>query len=134
MSDTTTGVIHDIGYQHYTGPRAGRGYLARSLYTHSLRTAFGLGRGVKAKLFPWAAVSLVTLVALILTAVASQSGEKVSTYPEFVDAMPLPEYAVTCASAARSVLANAATLLRTLSNFAGASPYPVPFPPSKKPQ
>lgn len=85
MSDTTTGVIHDIGYQRYSGPRSGRGYLARSLYTHSLRTAFGLGRGVKAKLFPWAAVSLVTLVALILTAVSAQTGEQVSTYPEFVD-------------------------------------------------
>jgi ABC-2 type transport system permease protein len=83
----TTGVIHDIGYQRYTGPRSGPGYLARSLYTHSLRTAFGLGRGVKAKLFPWAAVSLVTLVALIITAISSQSGEQVSTYPEFVDTM-----------------------------------------------
>jgi ABC-2 type transport system permease protein len=83
----TTGVIHDIGYQRYTGPRAGTGYLARSLYTHSLRTAFGLGRGVKAKLFPWAAVSLVTLVAVVLTAISAQSQEKISTYPEFVDAM-----------------------------------------------
>ena len=86
MSETT-GVIHDIGYQRYTGPRSGRGYRAGSLYTHSLRTAFGLGRGVKAKLFPWAAVSLVTLVALIITAISSQSGERVSTYPEFVDTM-----------------------------------------------
>ena len=39
MSETTTGVIHDIGYQRYTGPRLGRAYGVRSLYTHSLRTA-----------------------------------------------------------------------------------------------
>jgi ABC-2 type transport system permease protein len=87
VSETTTGVIHDIGYQRYTGPRLGRAHLARSLYAHSLRTAFGLGRGVKAKLFPWGAVAVVTLVALILTAISSQSGEEVSTYPQFVDNM-----------------------------------------------
>ena len=38
------GVIHDIGYQRYTGPRLGRRYVAGSLYVHGLRTAFGLGR------------------------------------------------------------------------------------------
>jgi ABC-2 type transport system permease protein len=48
-----SGVIHDIGYQRYTGPRLGRGYAIRSLYLHSLRTAFGLGRSAKAKIFPW---------------------------------------------------------------------------------
>jgi ABC-2 type transport system permease protein len=84
-----TGVIHDIGYHRYEGPRLGRGYGARSLYTHSLRTAFGLGRGLKAKLFPWAVVGVVTMVAVILAAVTSQSGERASTYPEFVDIMGL---------------------------------------------
>lgn len=87
MSDTTTGVIHDIGYQRYTGPRLGRAYGVRSLYTHSLRTAFGLGRGLKAKLFPWAVVAIVTLAATFIAALESQSGEQLSTYPEFVDAM-----------------------------------------------
>ena len=87
VSSATTGVIHDIGYQRYTGARLGRGYRARSLYTHSLRTAFGLGRGVKAKLFPWAVVAIVTLAAVFIAALESQSGEQLSTYPEFVDAM-----------------------------------------------
>jgi ABC-2 type transport system permease protein len=87
VSDPTTGVIHDIGYQRYIGPRLGRAYAVRSLYTHSLRTAFGLGRGLKAKLFPWAVVAVVTMAAVIITAITSQSGEKISTYPEFVDVM-----------------------------------------------
>jgi ABC-2 type transport system permease protein len=84
-----TGVIHDIGYRRYEGARLGRGYGVRSLYTHSLRTAFGLGRGLKAKLFPWAVVGVVTMVAVILAAITSQSGERASTYPEFVDIMGL---------------------------------------------
>jgi ABC-2 type transport system permease protein len=88
VSETTTGVIHDIGYQRYTGARLGRSYRARSLYTHSLRTAFGLGRGVKAKLFPWAVVAIVTLAAVFIAALESQNGgEDLGTYPEFVDSM-----------------------------------------------
>ena len=62
MSDwPATGVIHDIGYQRYTGPRLGRGYAVRSLYAHGLRTAFGLGRSAKAKIFPWSVVGIVML-------------------------------------------------------------------------
>jgi ABC-2 type transport system permease protein len=83
----SSGVIHDIGYQRYTGPRLGRGYAVRSLYTHSLRTAFGLGRGLKAKLFPWGVVAVVTMAAVIITAIQAQSTERISTYPEFVDVM-----------------------------------------------
>jgi ABC-2 type transport system permease protein len=82
-------VIHDIGYRRYEGPRGGRGYAARSLYSQSLRTAFGIGRGFKAKLFPWSIVGLVTFVAVLITAISSQSGERVSTYPEFTDVMGL---------------------------------------------
>jgi ABC-2 type transport system permease protein len=83
MSDTTTGVIHDIGYQRYTGPRLGRAYAVRSLYTHGLRTAFGLGRSAAAKAFPWAVFGLVMVIATILTAVRAQTGENPTTYWEF---------------------------------------------------
>ena len=44
MSSQNTGVIHDIGYQRYEGPRLGRGYSMRALYVHSVRSAYGLGR------------------------------------------------------------------------------------------
>jgi ABC-2 type transport system permease protein len=82
-----TGVIHDIGYRRYEGPRLGRAHILRSMYLHSLRTAFGLGRGLKSKLFPWAVTGVVTAVAVVITAINSRSPEPVSTYPEFVDSM-----------------------------------------------
>jgi ABC-2 type transport system permease protein len=85
-AENAAGVIHDIGYQRYTGPRLGRRYARRSLYTHSLRAAFGLGRSAKAKVFPWAVISLITLVALIITAIRTQSGEEVMAYSEFPEA------------------------------------------------
>jgi ABC-2 type transport system permease protein len=77
MSDSA---IHDIGYQRYTGPRLGRSYERASLYTHSLRTAFGLGRSGKAKIFPWLVVSIFTLIAVIAVAVRSRTGQVVVGY------------------------------------------------------
>ncbi|GAA4574872.1 ABC transporter permease [Micromonospora coerulea] len=82
-----TGVIHDIGYQRYTGPRLGRRHVFGALYLHGLRTVFGLGRTAKAKIFPWLVVGIVTLVAAGITAVRSQIGEVVMTYAQFADSM-----------------------------------------------
>ena len=70
-----TGVIHDLGYQHYDGPRLGRAAIIRALYWHSLRSAFGIGRGAKAKIVPILAFGLMCLPA-IANAVA------VATSPE----------------------------------------------------
>ena len=39
-----TGVIHDIGYRHYDGPRGGRRQNTRALYVHSHPGGFGHGR------------------------------------------------------------------------------------------
>ena len=84
---TETSVIHDIGYQRYTGPRLGRGYAVRSLYIHALRTAFGLGRSAKAKIFPWIVCGIMLLVAVIVTAVRSQIGEVVLEYRDLPDSL-----------------------------------------------
>jgi ABC-2 type transport system permease protein len=84
-----SGVIHDIGYQRYSGPRLGRGYAARSLYAHGLRTAFGLGRSGKAKIFPWFVAGVGLLVAVIVTAVRAQAGEPVLSYTSFSDAVSI---------------------------------------------
>jgi ABC-2 type transport system permease protein len=81
MSDASA--IHDIGYQRYRGERLGRRYARTSLYTHSLRTAFGLGRSGKAKIFPWFAVAVLLLVAVIVVAVRSQTGRLVLSYVDF---------------------------------------------------
>ncbi|OZV82360.1 ABC transporter permease [Micromonospora echinospora] len=82
-----TGVIHDIGYQRYAGPRLGRRQVFGALYGHGLRTAFGLGRSAKAKIFPWLIVAIVVVVAAGATAVRTQIGEVVLTYAQFADAM-----------------------------------------------
>lgn len=81
----TNGVIHDIGYQRYRGPRLGRGYAVGSLFTHSLRTAYGLGRTAKAKIFPWLAVGIVAAVGVVLTAIRAGMGESVVPYAELPD-------------------------------------------------
>lgn len=66
MSVTT---IHDIGYRGYDGPRLGRWYAVRSLYTNSLRGVYGLGRPGKSKVLPFALFALMCVPALISVAV-----------------------------------------------------------------
>ncbi len=82
-----TGVIHDIGYQRYTGPRLGRRQVFGALYLHGVRTVFGLGRSAKAKIFPWLVVGIVVMVAAAVTAISSQIGQRVMTYAQFADSM-----------------------------------------------
>ena len=77
------GVIHDIGYQRYDGPRLGRAYAMRSLATHGLRTAYGLGRSAGGKVFPWGVFGLIVMIAAILAAVRAQTGVAATTYWEF---------------------------------------------------
>jgi ABC-2 type transport system permease protein len=68
--DRELGVIHDIGFQHYTGPRLGRGYIVRALYVESLRGAYGLGRSAKSKVMPFLLLAAMTLPAAIIALVA----------------------------------------------------------------
>ncbi|WP_030436635.1 ABC transporter permease [Actinoplanes subtropicus] len=83
------GVIHDIGYQRYQGPRLGRAALLGALYTHGLRSAFGLGRSAKSKIFPWGVAGIVLLVAVINAGVRSQIGRWLFDYYEFANTMSL---------------------------------------------
>ncbi|MFI1990189.1 ABC transporter permease [Actinoplanes sp. NPDC020271] len=80
-----TGVIHDIGYQRYTGPRLGRSAGVGALYVHGLRAAFGLGRSAKAKIFPWLVAGIALLVAIIVAALKSQFSEITFSYVELDD-------------------------------------------------
>ena len=75
-----TGVIHDIGYRRYDGPRLGWGYRVRSLYAQGVRSAYGLGRGVLSKVAAWAIFGLISVIATIMAAVRSMTGETVTTY------------------------------------------------------
>ncbi|WP_320780654.1 ABC transporter permease [Streptomyces sp. CRN 30] len=62
--------IHNIGYRAYDGPRLGRAYARRSLYSQSLRGAYGLGRSVKSKVLPMLLFVVMCLPAGIMVAVA----------------------------------------------------------------
>ncbi|WP_137120600.1 ABC transporter permease subunit [Segeticoccus rhizosphaerae] len=66
------GVIHDIGYRPYAGPRLGEGQVAFSLFLTGLRNCFGLGRSGKSKVLPLLLLVLMVLPALILVAVMVQ--------------------------------------------------------------
>lgn len=85
MSDA--GVIHDIGYQRYEGPRLGRTAVFGAIYQHGLRASFGLGRSAKAKIFPWLVAGIVLLVAVINAAVKAQANIILFDYYSFDDTM-----------------------------------------------
>ncbi|MFG2819476.1 ABC transporter permease [Kitasatospora sp. NPDC048365] len=74
-----TGVIHDIGYRSYAGPRLGRSYATRSLFTQSLRAAYGLGRSGKSKVLPMLLLGAMVLPAAVMIAVAVMTG--LTKYP-----------------------------------------------------
>ncbi|MFJ9951465.1 ABC transporter permease [Kitasatospora sp. NPDC091207] len=86
-----TGVIHDIGYRGYTGPRLGRAYATRSLFTQSLRAAYGLGRSGRSKVLPMLLLGVVTAPAAIMVALtlAQHQDELPVDYPEYLGMLGL---------------------------------------------
>jgi ABC-2 type transport system permease protein len=68
------GVIHDRGYRHYDGVRLGRAAIIRALYWHSLRSAFGFGRGAKAKIVPIALFAVMCLPAVANAIAVARGG------------------------------------------------------------
>jgi ABC-2 type transport system permease protein len=62
---TAAGNIYDLGYASYEGPRLGRGHAIRALFLHTLRTAFGIGRGGRSKIAPFALLALATIPAVV---------------------------------------------------------------------
>jgi ABC-2 type transport system permease protein len=82
------GVIHDIGYRDYTGPRLGRGYATRSLFVYGLRGAYGLGRSAKSKVLPMLLLAgmAVPAVIVVATAVFGKSKTLPVDYAEYLSA------------------------------------------------
>ena len=71
------GSIYDLGYQRYDGPRLGRLAAAGALLGQTLRAAYGIGRGGKAKVIPFGLLVLAVLPALLAVGIAaliSQAG------------------------------------------------------------
>ncbi len=84
MSVEATGVIHDLGYQRYDGGRLGRLQIIRTLYWFSLRAAFGLGRGAKAKILPVGAFALMCAPALVEAVIVARGGTRQISYDSYV--------------------------------------------------
>jgi ABC-2 type transport system permease protein len=84
-----SGVIHDLGYRRYDGQRLGRAQIARALAWHSLRSAFGIGRGVKAKIVPVITFGIMCLPAVINAAAValSSSHARIIPYDTYVPAI-----------------------------------------------
>ncbi|WP_129841418.1 ABC transporter permease subunit [Streptomyces sp. RFCAC02] len=66
--------IHNIGYRRYDGARLGAGYARFSLFTHSLRGSYGLGRSGKSKVLPFGLFGVMAIPAVVMVAVASTTG------------------------------------------------------------
>lgn len=81
---TPGGVIHDIGYRRYTGPRLGRGGIVRALVWHSLRSSVGLGRGAKAKIIPVIAFVVLSLPAVANAVSIAQGGHRLVPYDTYL--------------------------------------------------
>ncbi|WP_431679773.1 ABC transporter permease [Kitasatospora sp. KL5] len=83
-----SGVIHNIGYRRYEGPRLGRGYATCSLYEQSLRAAFGLGRSGRSKVLPMIVLALPLMIAVVVAAVqiVMKIEKPILDYTEFLDA------------------------------------------------
>lgn len=78
------GVIHDIGYRHYDGPRLGRPGIIRALGWHSLRSAFGIGRGAKAKIIPVIAFGVLCLPAVANAVSLATGGRPLVHYDTYL--------------------------------------------------
>jgi ABC-2 type transport system permease protein len=83
------GVIHNIGYRRYEAQRLGRAQIVRALTWHSLRSAFGIGRGAKAKVFPVLVFALLCLPAAVnaVKMATSPAGGPIVTYDDYVPSL-----------------------------------------------
>jgi ABC-2 type transport system permease protein len=77
------GVIHDLGYQRYDGPRLGRSRIVAALAWHSFRSAFGFGRGAKAKIVPVIVMIAICLPAVINAFAMSKGNSRIVDYDTY---------------------------------------------------
>ncbi|MGP1673693.1 MAG: ABC transporter permease, partial [Candidatus Limnocylindrales bacterium] len=63
--------IYDLGYQGYDGPRLGRPAVALGLLLQTLRAAYGIGRGGRAKIAPFLLLALAVLPAVLAVGISA---------------------------------------------------------------
>jgi ABC-2 type transport system permease protein len=81
------GVIHDLGYRGYDGPRLGRAQIVRALTWHSFRSAFGIGRGVKSKIVPLLTFIAMCLPALVNAFAVARGNQRLFGYDVYVPSL-----------------------------------------------
>lgn len=74
VAGSATGSIFDLGYHGYDGPRLGRRHAIATLFAHSLKWTFGIGRGGRAKVAPFALAGLTLLPALLAVGIRALAG------------------------------------------------------------
>jgi ABC-2 type transport system permease protein len=62
--------VFDLGYARHDGARTGLWTRRRAIWRDGVRAALGLGRGIGAKVAPWALLALALMPALILSVVS----------------------------------------------------------------
>jgi ABC-2 type transport system permease protein len=82
------GNIYDLGYRRYEGPRLGRAYAIRSLVVDSFRSAYGLGRGGRAKIAPIVLGAMAIAPAIIIVGVLTFAA-RLGVQRELEDATPI---------------------------------------------
>jgi ABC-2 type transport system permease protein len=75
VAGSATGSIFDLGYRGYDGPRLGRRHAISTLYTQSLKWTFGIGRGGRAKIAPFALAGLTLLPAILAVGIRALAGQ-----------------------------------------------------------
>ncbi|GAA5167624.1 ABC transporter permease [Ornithinimicrobium tianjinense] len=69
-----TGVIHDIGYRPYTGPREGRWGIVAGLLRHGALSTFGFGRSARSKVLPFGLLVVTLVPAIVFVGIISFVG------------------------------------------------------------
>jgi ABC-2 type transport system permease protein len=74
IAGSATGSIFDLGYHGYDGPRLGRRHAISTLFVHSLKWTFGIGRGGRAKIAPFVLAGLTLLPAVLAVGIRALAG------------------------------------------------------------
>lgn len=103
--DAEQGVIHDIGYRRYTGPRLGRGPVRGALFWDTFRGCFGLGRAGRAKVMPAVLTVLAVLPALSVVFFSNATGrdDLPLTYREYLSSITLLAFIYVAGQAPQAV-------------------------------
>jgi ABC-2 type transport system permease protein len=87
LSPPAAGVIHDLGYRGYDGPRLGRVQIVRALTWHSFRSSFGIGRGVKGKIIPVLAFVAMCLPAFVNAFAVARGNPRLFGYDVYLPSL-----------------------------------------------